>query len=682
MTEETNNARKLKVSCPGCGQKLDVSGIAAFSEIHCPKCQCELKVPRRFAHFLLEDPIEHGPIASVYRALDLKLDRQVAVKIFDAEIGKTPETLEIFREITRKYAALNHPNIIPIYSSGEHEEFPYLTMEFMDCMGVRHKVGDKGPLPVSEVLRIAELAARGLDAARNEEVEHGDLHPRNILINKDGEVKVSDFQMQRLTGTAPEAAGAGANACRTDPRYASPELLENGTQDYLGDIYSLGLILVFMLKGAHPINAEQPVDERKIDWSTIAQPVPDTVKVLVDSMTARFPDKRPQAYRKVISTIEKLRTSQKLASKFGNKTAGIGKKTAPSSAKKGQRNGPKKGEFLKKKLQKSRRRALVRKALALLILIGLGFGAWTLFKASKERPDWYVNHVDPFLLKLRAAFGGGVADAPPPTSTTSPAKTQADSPHTKAEPQPPPEAEAPDSHDNTKEPQSHTDENQGGNETFQPSPTTFTPTSTDNENAVAETDANSKPAPSLNDRPRPADLDFHAVAEELRAYVNKQPEELQEIEKDRIRKLSSIRSYLQSVMHYIPFESEDGYIELASGRRIRGSIPFCNDRGLTIRLDRRQAKLRTVEWKDVDIKQYQELLEFYAKKRLTASGGPNGLEIKITPRKDAANDYLLAALLSEWYGRPDDAAGYAKQAVHYDPELNLTVKRFFHYLID
>jgi serine/threonine protein kinase len=679
MTKENNNLRKLKISCPGCAQKLDVTGIAAFSEIHCPKCQCELKVPRRFAHFLLEDPVEHGPIASVYRAIDLKLDREVAVKIFDAAIGKTPETVEVFREITRKHAALNHPNIIPIYSSAEYEGFPYLTMEFMNRIGVRRKVADEGALPVSEALRITELAARGLDSARNEGVEHGDLHPRNILINADGEVKVSDFQMQRLTGAPPDITGT--EACRTDPRYASPELLENGTQDYLGDIYSLGLILAFMIKGAHPISAEQAPHEEKIDWNAIAQPVPDTVKALVESMTSRFPDKRPQAYRKVISTIEKLRNSQVMDSDF-EETAALVKKAGTKTDGKNKKSNAIKGELLKKTVRENRYRSLVRKALAVLILAALGFGTWTLYKGSKSRPDWYVDHVDPFLIKLRKAFRVSTTPVPDSTPRKNPlAENHHPTITTKTEKN----QSTPRSNNDQadfEELDFHTPSTDEQTATFQFSQDSTAADGNNHTTVDTEPETIRNKAPSLNDRPRPPDLDFYAVKEQLLAYVQKQPEELQEIEKDRIRRLSSIRNYLQSAMHYIPFESEDGYIELSSGRKIRGSIPLCNDRGLTIRLDRRRAKLRTVEWKDIRIEQYQEFLEFYARQRLTASGGPGSLEIKITPRKDAANDYFLAALLSEWYGHPDDAAEYAKQAIKYDPDLQATIKRFFYYLID
>ncbi len=679
MTKENNNLRKLKISCPGCAQKLDVTGIAAFSEIHCPKCQYGLKVPRSFAHFLLEDPIEHGPIASVYRAIDLKLDREVAVKIFNTEIGKIPETLDIFREITRKYASLNHPNIIPIYSSGVHEEFPYLTMQFMNCTGVRRKVADEGALPVFEALRITELAARGLDSARNEGVEHGDLHPRNILINADGEVKVSDFQMQRLTGAPPDVTGT--EACRTDPRYASPELLENGTQDYLGDIYSLGLVLVFMIKGAHPISAEQAPHEQQIDWDAIAQPVPDAVKALVDSMTARSPDKRPQAYRKIISTIEKLQTSPKRNSDL-EETAALVIKAGTTSEEENKKSNSKKGELLKKTVRKNRRRFLARRALAVLILTALGFGTWTLYKASKSRPDWYVDHVEPLLLKLRTAFGDSTNPTPdsppwPPPPSENHHKTIT----TKTENNHPP-ARSNNDQAGFQELEFHTPPTDKQTAPFQ-SYHDSTPSDDNNHTTVDTTQSPPrKKTPSLNDRPRPPDLDFYTIKEQLVAYVQRQPEELQEIEKDRIRRLSSIRGYLQSVMHYIPFESEDGYIELSSGRKIRGSIPLCNDRGLTIRLDRRRAKLRTVEWKDIGIEQYQEFLEFYARQRLTASGGTDSLEIKITPRKDAAHDYLLVALLSEWYGHVDDAAEYAKQAIKYDPELKKTVKRFFYYLID
>ena len=110
---------KIKIRCFKCHSKLDVTDIKAFSKINCPACKCELIVPKPFGNLLLEENIGEGDLATVYRSIDLTLDREIAIKALKKEFSKKSDTREAFIKKARAASAINHPNVIPIYSCGE-----------------------------------------------------------------------------------------------------------------------------------------------------------------------------------------------------------------------------------------------------------------------------------------------------------------------------------------------------------------------------------------------------------------------------------------------------------------------------------------------------------------------------------------------------------------------------------
>ena len=112
MAEQT--PRRIKIACPGCGQKLDVSELTAFSRVNCPACSFELIVPKWFNNYLLEAPEGKGGMATVYRALDIALDREVAIKVFDPELASKGVSPDLFLHEARIAATINHPAVVPI----------------------------------------------------------------------------------------------------------------------------------------------------------------------------------------------------------------------------------------------------------------------------------------------------------------------------------------------------------------------------------------------------------------------------------------------------------------------------------------------------------------------------------------------------------------------------------------
>ncbi len=622
-----NISQKLKIACSDCGQKLDVTDLTPFSIIHCPTCNCKLTIPRLFGTFLLWELVEHGPVASVYKAVDMKLDRESAVKIFEKSIIGNSEYFDHFKSITRQNALLNAPNILPVYSSGEQDGYPYLATEFMPRFSLHNEVVKNGKLSPLTALFVVEQAARGLDAAYAEGVEHGCLHPHNILLGLENEVKISDFQMHKLTVDAG-AETKGATPPRMDVRYASPELQQQGKQDFRGDIFSLGAILAFALSAEQPLALEKDENGTRfpgmIDF--LNSNVSKKTSILFECMTRISPTERPQSYRAVIAMIADVKAELKSPAK---KIIAAGAKTKELLNK----NGAKK--------QSSKLVGPVIFFLLFIVLLLLAFGCWQF--CTRERAD--------------------VEGLPHVTKTTAPMnETEADK-----------GARSKPIHQ--QQPKSSTIGDGGGH--LQP---------------AIDSRAEINNISSIDRRPQPADLDFYKARKEVVEYVNNLPADIREHERDRIRKLSLIRPHLQKIMRYIPFSPEDGYIELANGRRVRGNIPFCNDNELTVSLNRRSTSFRSVKWNELSIGQYAEMLIFYAEQRLTAdkeslSAGLDALdffnaeqrvtadteklnrELNISPRKDAAREYLLAALLLHWYGQPQQIKSIRAEAVKLDPKI-------------
>jgi len=174
---------------------------------------------------------------------------------------------------------------------------------------------------------------------------------------------------------------------------------------------------------------------------------------------------------------------------------------------------------------------------------------------------------------------------------------------------------------------------------------------------------------SLAMRPRPRDLDFKPFEVELREYLRRQPPEILDIEKERITRLNRGRGYLVNLMRHMPYPARGG-VRLRDGRILRGAVPFCNEDGLTV-VHGRRARGTQVAWSELAFEQYVIFLEYYAGRRLELGQG----------RRDAAADYLLLALLCDWYGQPRKAATYAALARKHDPAQTETVVRLLYYLL-
>ena len=302
--------RKIKIACPGCGQKLDVTDIAPFSRINCPACNFGLIVPKWFGNYLLEAPEGKGGMAVVYRALDIALDREVAIKVFDPELASKGVSSGLFLHEARIAATVNHPAVVPIYSCGEQDGSAYIVMQYMGGGTLEQRLRKaKGRLPVMETCRWIRDVCEGLGAARQQGIVHHDVKPANILLDFDSNAKISDFGLSQAVSGKSASAFLDPSKMWLSPDYVSPEKVLTGEEGPEGDMYSLGATFYHLLAGQTPFRSD---DMRElVNMRLECDPVsPDRVRPditpaiasLILDMMNRIPEARP-AYGQIVARI-------------------------------------------------------------------------------------------------------------------------------------------------------------------------------------------------------------------------------------------------------------------------------------------------------------------------------------------------------------------------------------------
>ncbi len=195
-----------------------------------------------------------GGMANVYRAMDHRLNRFVAVKVLKTEYSEDTKFVTKFRQEAQAVACLSHPNIVAVYDVGEENGMYYIVMEYIDGITLKKYIERKGKLSVQEAVGISLQIANGLEAAHNNNIIHRDIKPQNILIAKDGTAKVTDFGIAKAASSNTITANAMGSV-----HYISPEQARGGFSDEKSDIYSLGVTMYEMLSGTLPFVGESAV---------------------------------------------------------------------------------------------------------------------------------------------------------------------------------------------------------------------------------------------------------------------------------------------------------------------------------------------------------------------------------------------------------------------------------------
>jgi eukaryotic-like serine/threonine-protein kinase len=200
-------------------------------------------------------PVGAGGMGEVYRARDLRLGRDVAVKVLPESFARDPDLLQRFEQEARTLAALNHPSIVAVFDVGTHDGVPYLVSELLDGQTLREHLR-AGSLPVRKALELMSQVAEGLAAAHDKGIIHRDLKPENIFITRDSRAKVLDFGLAKLVRTEGVQALTSAVTTVTAPGmvvgtagYMSPEQVRGEEIDHRSDIFSYGTVLYEVLSG-------------------------------------------------------------------------------------------------------------------------------------------------------------------------------------------------------------------------------------------------------------------------------------------------------------------------------------------------------------------------------------------------------------------------------------------------
>jgi eukaryotic-like serine/threonine-protein kinase len=259
--------------------------------------------------------IARGGMATVYEAMDLRLDRICALKIMHTGLGEDDDFVGRFVREARSAARLSHPNVVSVFDQGDHEGTLFLAMEYIPGHTLRDLIRKEAPMSPAKALALLDPVLSALAAAHQAGMIHRDVKPENVLLADDGRVKVADFGLARAVSAETQHTGTGGVLIGT-VSYLSPELVVDGRADARSDVYAVGVLLYEMLTGHKPHEGDSAIQvaykhvhEDVPPPSARVAGIPPYVDALVARATARDRELRPADARVLLHQVRRVRAA-------------------------------------------------------------------------------------------------------------------------------------------------------------------------------------------------------------------------------------------------------------------------------------------------------------------------------------------------------------------------------------
>ena len=263
----------------------------------------------------LVDKIGEGGMAVVYRAKDRLLNRFVAIKVLRPEYTRDEQFVESFKRESQAAAGLQHPNIVAVYDVGKTGNINYIVMELVDGRPLSEVISEKAPMDYSVVIDIGKQMASALSLAHKHQIIHRDVKPHNILVNKEGVAKLTDFGIAKAI-TSSTVMGGDTSKIIGSVHYFSPEQARGSYVDERSDIYSLGIVLYEMLTGKVPFDGDNPVEvalkhinEEITPPSNFVKGIPPALEKLVMKATDKFQTNRYKSADEMLEDLKNVEFS-------------------------------------------------------------------------------------------------------------------------------------------------------------------------------------------------------------------------------------------------------------------------------------------------------------------------------------------------------------------------------------
>lgn len=309
-SQETPDLQPLIETCGHCGADLDVTALEPLNKIACPHCGAVSIARLYLKNYRIDSVLGYGGMGTVYKAHDLNLNREVALKVINREYSKDPEHWKKFEEEARITALVNHPNVVKVYSFGSESGVMFIAMELADKGNLDDLMTLQGKIAEAQVLEVGIQIAEGLQAAHKCGLIHRDVKPGNILFTDAHTSKIVDFGLACLVEEAAEAKGEVWGT----PYYVAPEKLNMEPEDFRSDIYSLGATLFHAIAGRPPHEAEtasmvalKHIKSKAVSLQAFAPEVSSATAFVVNRMLQQNPAERYQTYEDLVEHLNYAR---------------------------------------------------------------------------------------------------------------------------------------------------------------------------------------------------------------------------------------------------------------------------------------------------------------------------------------------------------------------------------------